>query len=49
MRAKTDIVPLSYRVEDAGQVIGLGRTKMWELINEGAIPAQGRVSDAHSS
>jgi excisionase family DNA binding protein len=38
--AKRPPEPLAYRVDDAAAAIGVSRSKVWELVAEGAIPAR---------
>ena len=33
-------VPLAYRIEDAAAAIGISRSKVWDLIAQGQIPAR---------
>lgn len=33
-------MPLSYTINDACKLLGIGKTKAYELINAGAIPAK---------
>ncbi len=35
---KTNVEPLLVGIEDAARIIGLGRSKTYELIREGTIP-----------
>ena len=32
--------PLAYTIQDAGQLAGLGRTKLYDLISEGVLDAR---------
>ena len=34
-----DMVPAAFSIPDAAKYIGLGRTKLYELINNGQLPA----------
>lgn len=36
-RAMSDLTPIAVSVADAARMIGIGQTKMWELINAGII------------
>jgi excisionase family DNA binding protein len=40
MRTEQEFQPLAYRVNDALRVAGIGRTKLYELIRDGALPVR---------